>query len=488
MSAARLHAIAARPGGLWIDPSNRPGEPQRATFVACEPAVWIRGAGEILEILPGPAGDRGWLARIEAADPGPGPSWDRLATLARRLRVPLPVPNPDDGLAPPTFRGGFAGCFSYDLGRRFEDIPAKLPSGLPWDFLLGFYDEVLEWTGSEPLVHSLGGNPGRLRAIWDDVTSCALPEVPAESALCGPIEAEMSEREHRAGVLRIRELIRQGTIYQANLTLRFSGECSDPRAPLAVFSRLRESNPAPHAHFQDLPGLSVVSASPESFLDLSTSGHVVSRPIKGTAPRGGTLSEDRDLRDRLLISAKDRSELSMIVDLVRNDIGRVCVPGSVDRQAQLLAEAHPSVWHLVGEARGRLATGRDAFDLIRAAFPPGSCIGAPKVRAMQVLEGLERSRRGPYTGALGWIGQDGASSLSVTIRTLCFRGGQVSYGVGGGIVFDSQPGSEWQEALLKGRALADALLGTARRSALPQGCESAPEAPTRPPVPMTAPN
>jgi para-aminobenzoate synthetase component 1 len=213
--------------------------------------------------------------------------------------------------------------------------------------------------------------------------------------------------------------------------------------------------------------MQLVSASPESFLDLSTSGHVRSRPIKGTAPRGRSPSEDNQLRERLLASVKDRSELSMIVDLMRNDIGRVCAPGSVDRCAELVAEAHPSVWHLVGEARGRLAPGRDVFDLVRAAFPPGSCIGAPKVRAMQVLEGLERSRRGPYTGALGWIGLDGAAALSVTIRTLCFSGGQVSYGVGGGIVYDSEPAAEWQEALLKGRALAEALEGNAEDRASP---------------------
>jgi para-aminobenzoate synthetase component 1 len=201
----------------------------------------------------------------------------------------------------------------------------------------------------------------------------------------------------------------------------------------------------------------VVSASPESFLDLTTSGHVMSRPIKGTAARGNSPAEDEQLRRALLASTKDRSELSMIVDLVRNDIGRVCSPGSVDRQAELVAEAHPTVWHLVGEARGRLAAGRDSFDLVRAAFPPGSCIGAPKVRAMQELEELELSRRGAYTGALGWMGLDGAAALSVTIRTLCFSDGEVSYGVGGGIVYDSEPASEWEEALLKGRSLARAL-------------------------------
>jgi len=168
----------------------------------------------------------------------------------------------------------------------------------------------------------------------------------------------------------------------------------------------------------------------------------------------------------------------MIVDLVRNDIGRVCIPGSVNREAELLAEAHPSVWHLVGEARGQLSPGHDAFDLIRAAFPPGSCIGAPKVRAMQVLEGLERSRRGPYTGALGWIGLDSSAALSVTIRTLCFTGERVSYGVGGGIVYDSTPEDEWQEALLKGRALSDALRGRCenRRTAPVEGASIRPAA------------
>jgi anthranilate/para-aminobenzoate synthase component I len=148
----------------------------------------------------------------------------------------------------------------------------------------------------------------------------------------------------------------------------------------------------------------------------------------------------------------------MIVDLVRNDVGRVCTPGSVDRNPLLLAEAHPSVWHLVGDVHGQLAQGRDAFDLLRACFPPGSCIGAPKVRAMGILEQLEHSRRGPYTGAIGWVGLDSTMCLSVAIRTLVFRGAQVSYGVGGGIVYDSNAKDEWKEALLKGKALAAALL------------------------------
>ncbi len=192
-------------------------------------------------------------------------------------------------------------------------------------------------------------------------------------------------------------------------------------------------------------------------------GKVRSRPIKGTAAR---ISGDAEGKERerlgLLESEKDRSELSMIVDLVRNDLGRVCVPGSVDTQVSLEAEAHPTVWHLAGTVRGLLAQRKDAFDLCKAAFPPGSCIGAPKIQAMAEIESLERSRRGPYTGALGWVGLDGAMCLSVAIRTLEFGGGEVRYGVGGGIVYDSDPQAEWEEALLKGQALAAALVRGAK--------------------------
>ncbi|HCP47936.1 MAG TPA: aminodeoxychorismate synthase, component I, partial [Deltaproteobacteria bacterium] len=204
-----------------------------------------------------------------------------------------------------------------------------------------------------------------------------------------------------------------------------------------------------------------VSASPESFLRVDSNGRAESRPIKGTRARGivGTGEDDAE-RQALLRSAKDRAELSMIVDLVRNDLGRVCVPGSVSQQPALEAEAHPTVWHLVGDVSGQLAPGRQALTLLQASFPPGSCIGAPKIRAMGIIEHLEGSRRGPYTGALGWLGLDGSMGLSVAIRTLVFRDDRVSYGVGGGIVYESQPRAEWEEALLKGRALREALRST----------------------------
>ncbi len=452
MHSQRAPSVASRPGGVWLDTSSPVGSSGLSSFVSCEPALWLRGSGNILEVMPGPVGDRGWLRRVCAADPGPGPSFERLAAIARRLRLPAPILRA--GELSPRFRGGLAGCFSYDLGRRFETVPDRLGGGLPWEFLVGLYDEVLELDGEACHHHALPGGGERLAQLWDAAEE---PKLKLDAGADSRPLPELTEQEHRERVETIRELIRAGSLYQANLTLRFRAPASHPDAPLATFLRLRRENPSPYGLYQDLPGTSIVSSSPESFLELTSSGHVRSRPIKGTASRGRPGGEDEAARQDLLRSAKDRAELSMIVDLVRNDIGRVCTPGSVDRRPHLAAEAHPTVWHLVGDVRGRLAPGRDAFDLLRSSFPPGSCIGAPKIRAMSVLEDLEKSRRGPYTGALGWIGADGSMALSVAIRTLVFREGQVSYGVGGGIVFDSNAESEWQEALLKGLALARAL-------------------------------
>lgn len=394
-------------------------------MVDCAPALWLRGVGDRLEITAGPDGDRGFLARVAALDPASGLAWDRLVAIGRGLEG----------------AGGLAGFFSYDLGRRFERLPELLPVELPWDFVVGLYD---------------GGRPD------------PSPPQPSEVLLAGvdaPPTPDITADEHRAGVEAIREHIRAGTIYQANLTFRLRAPASDPRAPLATWLRLRAENPAPWAAYMDLPGVTLVSASPESFLEVDGTGRVTSRPIKGTTARHADAQADAASRSALLRSGKDRAELSMIVDLVRNDLGRVCVPGSVDRNPALALEQHPTVWHLVGEVTGQLAEDRDAWDLLRAAFPPGSCIGAPKIRSMAVLESLETTRRGPYTGAMGWIGFDGRASLSVAIRTIVFSGGEASFGVGGGIVFDSVAEAEWDEALLKGRALERALRAPPRVSA-----------------------
>lgn len=435
---------------MWFDTSSGIGSPTPWSFLSCEPAVWVTGHGDELVLRAGPTGDRGWLRRLSRADPGTGLAYDRLAAIGRALRR---APSPSGS---PRFGGGFAGCFSYDLGRRFERIPSHLPTELPWDFQLGFYDEVLAVQPDRKVLHNQLAGGRRLPDLLVRGPNPGFAPYLTAGADSLP-RAEVDEPTHRAGVERIRDLIRAGAVYQANLTFRFRAPAPDPRAPLGTFLRLRMNNPSPYGAYLDLPDVSLVSASPESFLDLQPDGLVTSRPIKGTTARFDDPIDDAASRQALLDSAKDRAELAMIVDLVRNDLGRVCTPGTVDRNPRLRLEGHPAVWHLVGDVQGRLRPERDAFDLLRASFPPGSCIGAPKIRAMAELESIEASRRGPYTGAIGWIGVDGSASFSVAIRTIAFRGGVASYGVGGGIVYDSVAESEWREALLKGEALGRAL-------------------------------
>lgn len=442
-----------RPGALWLDTGTPEGSAAGNSYVAAEPALWLRGRGDSLEILPGPLGDRGWADRLAAADPGTGDAFGRLRAITATLQRSGP-----HALDAAGFSGGLAGFFSYDLGRRFERVPRRIahrPADVPWDFVLGLYDEVLviDGTTGERRVHRLPGSAHRI----DRHTPLLPSRRPQAPGAARAPEPEMTRQEHAAAVGAIREHIAAGTIYQANLTLRFRAPSTHPGAPLATFLRLQAANPAPFAAYLDLPGMAVVSTSPECFLGLDAAGQVLSRPIKGTAPRDADPAIDAQLRADLLASPKDRAELTMIVDLVRNDLGRVCELGSVSRAPALRGEAHPTVWHLVADVHGTLREDMDALDLIEASFPPGSCIGAPKVQAMAIIEGIEHSRRGPYTGAIGWLGAEGGLGLSVAIRTLVFREGEVSYGVGGGIVYDSDADREWEEALLKGRALSEAL-------------------------------
>jgi len=485
----RIAQLARREGAVWLDTSSPLGSPSGWSYFAFEPAVWLRGLGSILDMVPGPKGDRGWLARILRADPGPGPSFDRLAVILQKLHI-SPSTNATEQPGP-DFQGGLAGCFSYDLGRQFETVPDTLASNQPWDFLLGLYDEVLafrEDTGEAIYYRLPGGDTVLLEALGNEATpqqdrATAQP-FNHHAGTDEELRPDLDEDTHRGHVETIREHIRNGDVYQVNLTLRFTAPCSDPDAPLASFLRLRHHNPSPFGAYLDLPDETLVSASPECFLRVDRTGLVESRPIKGTRRRGLNGSRD-DLNERraLLESHKDRAELSMIVDLVRNDLGRVCIPGSVSQQPELKAEAHPTVWHLVGDVQGKLSSSHQLLTLLRASFPPGSCIGAPKIRAMGLIEQLEASRRGPYTGALGWIGLNGTMGLSVAIRTLLFRDGQVCYGVGGGIVYESEPRAEWEEALLKGRALCEALRPTQEQPATnesgTQGQQSAQKSPNR---------
>ena len=262
----------------------------------------------------------------------------------------------------------------------------------------------------------------------------------------------------------VRDRIARGDIYQANLTRRLATPFDAD--PWDRYRRLRTGDPSLFSAYLDLgPSQlsgrprALLSASPEPFLAVDADGAVSTDPIKGTRPRGRDRAEDRALACELLTSAKDRAENVMIVDVLRNDLGRVCRPGSVRVPRLCRLERTAAVQHLVSTVTGRLAPGRDPFDLLAASFPGGSITGAPKIRAMEILEELEPVRRGPYTGALGWIGPDGAMQTSILIRTLVADGRQLTLHVGGGITYRSDPGAEWDETVAKARGPLTAIGG-----------------------------
>ncbi|MBN1510849.1 MAG: aminodeoxychorismate synthase component I, partial [Phycisphaerae bacterium] len=261
-----------------------------------------------------------------------------------------------------------------------------------------------------------------------------------------PPAPQMSRADYLARVDRIREYIAAGDVYQVNLTQRFSTRTAV--RPIELFRRLCRVNPAPFAAFLAWDDKAVLSASPERFLDVR-GRRVVTQPIKGTRPRVGDPVLDPVRRDELMQSEKDRAELNMIVDLLRNDLGRVCRFGSVRVLSAGAMEEHPTVFHRVATITGELADDCTWADLLRATFPGGSITGAPKIRAMQIIDELEPTPRDVYCGAVGCIGLDGSLSLNVAIRTMVMRGSVVHLYAGGGIVADSEPEAEYEETLAK---------------------------------------
>jgi para-aminobenzoate synthetase component 1 len=416
--------------GLTLLESARPGRNARWSYLTADP----------VEVLDAPSdGDpfraaRAALRRLAGARP---PETGRDAT--------------------PPFLGGLAGYLSYDLGRRFERVPelALADQDLPL-LRLGLYDWVIAWDRREGRAWLGGrapdGDGGRLerRLAAVDAQLAGRPaarshdEPPAELVFRSGLDRATYER----GVERIRAAIAHGDIYQANLTRRL--ETSFGGDPWPLYRRLRTGDPALFAAYLALgKRQALMSASPEPFLSVSRDGAVSADPIKGTRPRGRTREEDRALARELLASEKDRAENVMIVDVLRNDLGRVCRPGSVRVPRLCRLERTAAVQHLVTTVTGRLWPGADAFDLLAASFPGGSITGAPKIRAMEILEELEPVRRGPYTGAIGWLGPDGAMQTSIAIRTFVADGRRLTLHVGGGITWRSDPAAEWDETVAK---------------------------------------
>jgi len=356
------------------------------------------------------------------------------------------------------FSGGAIGWFGYDLCRRIERLPrlARDAEQMP-DMAVGIYDWALivDHVAAKAWLLGRGRDP-RTGARWDELVSALRDPTPARRPapdpfrVLAPARSNMSRARYARAFERIKAYIRAGDCYQVNLAQRFAAPVVGDL--LSAYRRLRRLNPAPFSAYLKTPFAEVLSSSPERFLALRE-GQVETRPIKGTRPRGRDPAEDAALMRELAASPKDRAENLMIVDLLRNDLGRVCVPGSIEVSGLFEVQSYATVHHLVSTVRGRLAAGEDAPGLLRASFPGGSITGAPKIRAMEIIEELEPHRRGVYSGAIGYLGFDGAMDTNIAIRTLVRSAGTLRFWAGGGIVQDSQLDAEYQETLDKAAAL-----------------------------------
>lgn len=427
-------ALAARePGVAFLDASSEEEDEGRFSVLGWRPKRTIR-----------------WPVGASGAIEG----------LRRVLGEPRMERDPD---APVPYRGGHLGWIAYDIGRHVETLPDRHgpTDGVP-DVVLAEYEALVVEDRRDRRLFVTGAcspkeGPSRLVARQAEFLEIAasVPEPPGHD---GPaavdVRADVERAAHEERVARVLEYIRAGDVFQANLAQRFRGRLRVPA--IEAYARLRAASPAPYGCWLDLGGPQVLSISPELFLR-RTGERVETRPIKGTRPRSPDAAEDDRLRDELDRCEKERAELAMIVDLLRNDLGRVARIGSVRVEEARALHRHPTVHHAVATVAAELDPSVHAADLVAATMPGGSITGAPKIRAMEILEELEDARRGPYCGAAGWFGYDGDLALNILIRTLVVQGDEVSFHVGGGIVADSDPAREYEETLVKGRALLRAL-------------------------------
>jgi para-aminobenzoate synthetase len=409
-------------------------------------------------------------ARVTAFVRGPERSQQPVSILDHLARhIGAEIANPP----PCPFTGGFVGWFGYEMGREFGGA-TRGHSAMPDAVLLpvdrfaavdhdngAMYLVCLAERPDDPACHAWIAKTERQLAR---VT--ALPDPLAAAAATSGQRIRFRLDRDRATYLRdigqCLEWIRAGETYQVCLTNEITAELDID--PFALYRVLRRINPAPHAAFMTWPGGAVASASPERFLQVDRGGRVEARPIKGTIRRDPDAARDHLLARTLAGNSKDRAENVMIVDLLRNDLSRVCRPGSVTVPKLFAVESFATVHQLVSTVEGELDAGNTVVDLIRAAFPGGSMTGAPKTRTLELIDRLERRARGVYSGALGWIGRDGAADLSIVIRTIVQHGRRLSLGVGGGIVAQSTPEGEFDEMLLKAKASIRAIVTAASGS------------------------
>ena len=441
---------AEQRGAILLDSAKKSAELGRYSYIAVDPFSFLSAKDHQIEFNGALSVGNPWTLLQEQLS----------AHSAERI----------EGLPP--LQGGVVGYFSYDLGRHLEKLPdttiddRKFP-----DLMLGFYDLIISFdhelkkawiisTGlpeKNPEARALRAQ--RRLAEWEQRLT-GLPELAdCTAVVCTPqsIVSNIDRENYERAVQSVIDAIFAGDIFEANISQRFSTTLPENLNSFELYRRLRARNAAPFACYLNFSEVVIASASPERFLRLSAR-EVETRPIKGTSPRFKEAAADQASAEALLVSEKDRAENVMIVDLMRNDLSRVCEDHSVKVPQLCGLESFATVHHLVSVVKATLSPQYDAVDLLRATFPGGSITGAPKVRAMEIIDNIESHRRGPYCGSVGFIGFNGDMDTSITIRTYAIQNNHLSFHVGGAIVADSNPAQEYQETLDKAAAMIAALV------------------------------
>jgi len=429
--------IAGRHWAVFLDSGHPYCQQGRYDILACDPICTLVTKGEITEISLGGETTK---------------STENPFDLVKKQLLPAIA-----GFDDLPFNGGAIGYFSYDLARRLENLPviAENAEGIA-DMVVGIYEwaVIVDHLLNKSYLVGYTANQQKMLALADQFNQIQKNAHHEAFNVLVPIQCNMDSVSYKQAFKRIKHYLQEGDCYQVNLAQRFAASCEGD--PWTAYLKLRELNAAPFSCYLNYPDVQILSSSPERFLKL-THGMVETKPIKGTRPRKLDSAEDRKQIILLETSEKDRAENLMIVDLLRNDIGKTCKKGSVKVSKLFAVETYSTVHHLVSTVNGELEEDQHALDLLKSCFPGGSITGAPKIRAMEIIEELEPHRRGVYCGAIGYIGFDGNMDTNIAIRTLIHSNKTIRFWAGGGIVSDSAVEEEYQECFDKASALLNLL-------------------------------
>ncbi len=443
-------AVKHMPYSLMLDSADRKHPNSRYSFVMCNPI-------ETIQALEGKITVTNWEQNLSM-------SGDPFYLLQSRIKSWVSnathIPNM------PPFQGGAAGLFGYDLGRYLEELPAIAASGgsAP-DMAIGIYDQVLahDHLLKKSYIFTHARNEGEAHKKRDFLINLLSKKITAPDYKPTKLKwsSNFDKKSYKAQVQKVINYIHEGDIFQANLAQRFDADLPENFDPFIHYLHMRKVNPAPFSAYMNIGNIKIASTSPERFVTAKDK-NVQTCPIKGTRPHVSDFAQDRAYKKELQSSEKDRSENTMIVDLMRNDLSKVCKEHSVDVSKLCELETFASVHHLVSTIKAKLPHDKNSLDLLRACFPGGSITGAPKIRAMEIIEELEPTRRTAYCGSIGYIGFDDSMDTNILIRTLVYEGNKVSLQTGGGIVADSNPAEEYQETLDKAYAIFDSFDASAQ--------------------------